>query len=142
MFVGIDPGASGAISIIYPDGRPHFESCKLSNTERDIADWLCGFDLSDSRACIEVVHAMPKQGVSSSFKFGQSYGFMRGLVCALKIPLVQASPQCWQKAMCCLTKGDKNVSKSAAQRLWPHLKITHANADSLLIAEYLRLLQV
>jgi hypothetical protein len=38
--------------------------------------------------------------------------------------------------MQCLTKGDKNVSKAAAQRLWPKLKITHANADALLIAEY------
>jgi Holliday junction resolvasome RuvABC endonuclease subunit len=138
MFIGIDPGQSGAISVIYPDGDPHIESCRLSNTERDIADWLCGFDLSNSRACIEIVHSMPKQGVSSSFKFGQSYGFLRGVITALQIPFFEVSPQRWQKAMNCLTKGDKNVSKAAAQRLWPRLKITHANADSLLIAEYLR----
>ena len=42
----------------------------------------------------------------------------------------------WQKYLGCLTKGDKNVSKAKAQELFPDLKITHAIADSLLIAEY------
>jgi len=41
--------------------------------------------------------------------------------------------------MSCRTKGDKNVSKHAAQKLWPHLKITHRDADARLIAEYGRL---
>jgi crossover junction endodeoxyribonuclease RuvC len=77
-----------------------------------------------------------KQGVSSTFKFGVAYGFVRGVVVALKIPFHEVSPQKWQKAMGCMTRGDKNVSKAAAQRLFPALKITHAVADALLIAEY------
>jgi hypothetical protein len=42
----------------------------------------------------------------------------------------------WQKSLGCLTHGDKNVSKAAAQRLFPGMKITHATADALLIAYY------
>ncbi len=79
---------------------------------------------------------MPKQGVTSSFTFGKNYGFLIGLLTAIQIPFKFVTPQQWQKGMQCLTKGDKNVSKSAAQRLWPKVKVTHAIADSMLIAEY------
>ena len=51
---------------------------------------------------------------------------------------MEVSPVKWQTAMGCRTGGDKNVSKAEAQRLWPSLKITHRNADSLLLAEYAR----
>jgi hypothetical protein len=54
----------------------------------------------------------------------------------LKIPFEEVSPVKWQKVMGCLSKGDKNVTKAAAQRLFPDIKITHAIADALLIAEY------
>jgi hypothetical protein len=55
-----------------------------------------------------------------------------------EFPFEEVSPQKWQKAMGCMTKGDKNVSKAKAQQLFPQLKITHAIADALLIAEYAR----
>jgi hypothetical protein len=55
---------------------------------------------------------------------------------AAGIPFERVTPQKWQKAMGCMTKGDKNVSKRRAQELFPQLKITHAIADALLIAEY------
>jgi len=138
IYFGIDPGKSGSISVIWSDGEPYMVSCNLDQTEADIAGWLFQFDSPTSLAVIEKVHSMPKQGVTSSFSFGQSYGFLRGVLTALKIPFVEISPQKWQKAMGCLTKGNKNVTKQAAQQRWPHLKITHANADSLLIAEYAR----
>lgn len=131
IVIGIDPGLSGAIAAI-GDGEPRW--IKLDSTERDIADWMKN-DLWQF-AFIEKVHSMPKQGVASSFKFGQSYGFLRGLLVGAEIPFEEVSPQRWQKAMECLTKGDKNVSKSRAQQLFPKVKITHANADALLIAEY------
>jgi hypothetical protein len=81
---------------------------------------------------------MPVQGVSSTFKFGVSYGFVLGLLSALRIRHELVTPQKWQRAMNCLSGGDKNVTKAAAQRLWPHWKITHGNADALLIAEHCR----
>lgn len=134
---GIDPGQSGAISAIWlSDGKPFLKSHKLNGTEADAREFIESFDLNGAFAVIERVHSMPKQGVSSSFKFGQSYGFLRGLLIGLKVPFSEVTPQQWQKYMCCMTKGDKNISKARAQQLWPHIKFTHANADSMLIAEY------
>jgi Holliday junction resolvasome RuvABC endonuclease subunit len=136
-WIGIDPGASGAIAIIHESGRVNW--IKNDSTEHELAAWVRdvaeGFDCF---AIIEQVNAMPKQGVSSTFKFGKSFGFLIGILTALQVPYESYRPQVWQKHMRCLTKGDKNVSKAAAQRLWPSTKITHANADALLIAEFCR----
>jgi hypothetical protein len=138
-YIGIDPGRSGGIAII-TEYTVHF--CKLSETERDIADWLFQRThvgvFGGQRALLEKVHSMPKQGVASTFTFGTNYGFLRGLLTGLKISFDDVTPQRWQKAMGCLTHGDKNLSKAKAQQLFPELKITHATADALLIAEYCR----
>lgn len=139
IFFGIDPGKSGAISAIWDDGMPCSSFCKLSETERDVVDWLRQFDLTAARAVIERVSASPQMGVVSAFTFGRSYGTVRGIVCGLSVPLIEVVPAKWQARFGCMTKGDKNISKAAAQQRWPGLKITHANADSLLLAEYGRL---
>lgn len=133
--LGVDPGASGSIAL-YFGAEP--EWIKTDSTERDLWEQVRLWDAlyGVAHAFIERVHSMPKQGVSSSFKFGQSYGFLRGLLVASGIPFEEVTPQTWQKAMGCLTRGDKNVSKARAQQLFPGVKITHANADALLIAEY------
>lgn len=136
IYLGVDPGRSGSIAVIWDDGVPASEQMRLDGTDADVAEFLRQFDLCNAVAVIEKVHAMPKQGVASTFKFGDSCGFLRGLFVGLQIKHVFITPQTWQKAMGCLTKGDKNVSKQKAQQLWPRLKITHRNADSLLIAEY------
>ena len=129
--LGVDPGQSGGIALVTDVVSLAW---KMPDTERDV------FDLLDSiiinHAYIEAVHAMPKQGVSSSFKFGQNYGFLRGCLISLHIPFEVVTPQKWQKALGCLTRGDKNVSKRKAQELYPTLKITHATADALLISTY------
>lgn len=138
FYVGVDPGQSGAIAVVMPSGNATW--IKLNSTDHDIADWLRDLRTNGGSvvARIELVNAMPKQGVSSTFKFGRSFGFLQGLLVALQIPFEFVTPRKWQTAMKCLTGGDKNISKAAAQRLWPNLKITHANADALLIAEYCR----
>ena len=134
-WIGIDPGASGAIAVIYESGNVCW--MKNDSTEHELADWVRDVaEAFDCSAIIEQVNAMPKQGVSSTFKFGKSFGFLIGLLTALRVPYETYRPQAWQKHMRCMTKGDKNVSKAAAQRLWPSTKITHANADALLIAEF------
>lgn len=134
--LGLDPGGSGAIACIDDSGEPSW--IKLDSTEADIARAVASWDAEHvvNFAFIERVHSMPKQGVSSSFKFGQSYGFLRGVLVALSIPFEEVTPQTWQKAMGCMSKGDKNVTKARAQQLFPGVNITHANADALLIAEY------
>jgi Holliday junction resolvasome RuvABC endonuclease subunit len=133
--IGIDPGASGGIACLYE--RQH-EVFKLDCTERDVEEFMREQCLDGAFAYIERVHSMPKQGVASSFKFGQSYGFLRGLLIGLRIPFEEVTPQKWQKAMGCLSKGDKNVTKARAQSLFPQIKVHHHNADSLLIAEFCR----
>jgi hypothetical protein len=80
-------------------------------------------------------------GVVSAFTFGNGYGHLEMALTAAGIPFERVRPQAWQKAMGCMSKGDKNVTKAKAQELFPHLKITHATADACLIAEYGRRLQ-
>lgn len=136
IYLGIDPGKSGAIALLLEDGDAPV-AFPLKDTDQDINELLGSFD-DQKTAMLELVHSMPKQGVASSFTFGQSYGFLKGLLTAHKIPYRLATPQVWQRAMGCLSRGNKNATKEAAQRLWPHIKITHATADAMLLAEYCR----
>jgi crossover junction endodeoxyribonuclease RuvC len=139
-FLGIDPGQSGGLACITfgIDLFRQSDCWKMPATERDTAALFRHIKeaWSPSLASIEAVHSMPGQGVSSSFKFGKSYGFLRGLLIAYEIPFIEVSPHKWQKDLGCLSKGDKNVTKSRAQQLYPTLKITHATADALLIANW------
>jgi Holliday junction resolvasome RuvABC endonuclease subunit len=144
--VGIDPGQSGGIGIIDADGS-FVTSFKFKDqTDADISEIfryiqeLQGVMSENSvYALLEKVHSMPKQGVASSFTFGMSFGFLKAMLTAHKIPWDFVQPNTWQKALGCQTHGDKNITKSKAQRQWPGVKITHANADALLIAEYCRI---
>jgi hypothetical protein len=103
-------------------------------TPSDIVTTLRGAKIE--KAYLESVGAMPGQGVSSTFKFGVNYGWWQGVLLSLGIPFDRVAPAVWQGAMRCRTGGDKNISKARAQELFPQLKITHALADALLIAEY------
>ena len=137
--LGADPGKSGGLAIVYADGTA--EAWKMPETEVDLLDLMTELRSrwsSDKvpHATIEVVHAMPKQGVSSSFTFGRGYGALRMALLVKRFALHEVQPAAWQKALGCRTKGDKNVSKRRAQELFPTLKVTHAIADALLIAEY------
>ncbi len=133
-FIGIDPGKSGGIAIIDETGA---FAIKMPDTEKDIFEYLR--DNSHNAFClIEQVHAMPGQGVTSMFNFGMGYGGLRMALIAANIPFETVTPQRWQKALGCQTKGNKNVTKKKAQELFPDIKITHAVADSLLISHYLK----
>lgn len=137
IFLGIDPGASGGIAFLSSIDA-EAQATKMPETERDAWLAISTWELSKAFAIIEAVHSMPKQGVASSFKFGRSYGFLRGCLIASGIPFEEVTPQRWQKELGCMSKGDKNVTKARAQQLFPGLKITHATADALLLAEYAR----
>lgn len=144
MIFGIDPGKSGAIAAIAFCWN---ETISLNNTEHDISEWLDDHvqkNRDDCFAYLERVSAMPKQGVSSTFKFGQSFGFVRGLLVAHRVPFEMVDAGKWQrefglrfpKKLGLSKTQKKNRHKAKAQELWPKLKITHANADALLLAEY------
>lgn len=138
--IGIDVGKNGGIAWI-TDGKPCVE--KMPDTLQDLWElihdikyrFFRGEDI-EFKAYIEAVHSSPQMGVKSAFTFGQGYGNLEMALTAAGIPFERVSPQKWQKALGCLTKGDKNVSKRKSQELFPGLKITHATADALLIAEY------
>lgn len=136
LYIGIDPGKSGGIGFVPEAGQAW--SIKMPETDSDILDALQPSSDFDAFAVLEKVHCSPQQGVVSVWTFGVGYGALGMALLACKIPFNRVTPQAWQKAMSCLTGGDKNVSKRRAQELFPYLKITHANADALLIAEYAR----
>lgn len=141
MYLGVDPGANGG-AVLITHAQQVASVLKFKDaTEDDIARWIEQIPNgapADLSACCEHVHSMPKQGVASSFKFGVSYGVVRGILAAHKIRRSFVSPSKWQRAIGCLSKGDKNVTKAKAQELFPHEKWTHATADAVLIAEYCR----
>jgi hypothetical protein len=149
ILLGIDPGKGGAIAALSSCVTKFYEVCKLDQTEADICAWIEELltdnigDMQGFFALIEKVHAMPQsmRGGVASFKLGVSYGFLRGLLTARKIPFDEISSQKWQRVMRCLSHGDKNITKAKAQQFFPHVKVTHANADALLIAEYARYLK-
>lgn len=131
--LGIDPGHSGGLALL-TGSRTGISCWAMPETERDIYNLVV--DSQADLICIEHVHSMPKQGVASTFKFGRNYGFLRACIIASRIPFESVTPQKWQNTLNCRTGGDKNISKAKAQELYPHLDITHATGDALLIATY------
>lgn len=138
--IGIDPGQSGGVAVLASSGGVLWVEAYDHITPHEIARELKTFVLAKAR--LEQVGAFPGQGVSSTWKFGQNYGWWLGVLTALEIPFERVTPLKWQTAMSCRTGGDKNVSKARAQELFPGRKITHAIADALLIAEYGRRLEM
>lgn len=155
LFLGIDPGNSGGIALISPD-LSFVQAYPMPDTEADVLEIIGEHASRIQIAMIERVHAFPKigkegtrsggQGVSSAFEFGRSYGFLRGILVALRIPFEDIPPQTWQKQLDVLIRQaevtrteKKNFLKSKAQQLFPMVKrITHATADALLLAETAR----
>lgn len=140
MLIGVDPGKNGGIAALSHDGEVHL-AAKMPPTHRDLWNLIKPYGGELNFCYLEKVHSMPGQGVKSTFTFGEGFGALQMALTAAGIPFELVTPNKWQKAMGCQTKGDKNVSKAAAQRLFPNIKITHAIADALLIAEYGRRLR-
>lgn len=137
LFLGVDPGVSGAMALVDARGR-YVSDIRNKEPLADICDWVDRWSRRITHAVLEQVHAMPKQGVSSTFKFGTSFGICQGILSFVAIPWEMVSPGIWQRKLGCLTKGDKNITRTKASMLFPDTKIVHANADALLIAEYCR----
>ena len=139
IYIGVDPGKNGGIAIIDSDGAIAFPFSE----ERLIIE-LDGIAQEYECICyLEHVHAMPKQGVSSTFNFGMNFGFIQGVLKAYNIPYELVTPQKWKKEFSCTS--DKNTSIEVCKRLFPgvNLKATDrckkdhdGMAEALLIAEY------
>jgi hypothetical protein len=144
--IGIDPGKSGGIAWI-GDSGPVVE--KMPETLADLWEVIAMLVYHDERHGTQMMAYLEEvqpgglhrgkegtMGAKSSFVFGRGVGQLEMALTAAGIPFERVRPQQWQKSLGCLTKGDKNVSKRKAQELFPTLKVTHATADALLIAEY------
>jgi hypothetical protein len=142
-FIGIDPGQKGGIAILDENSatawRMPEEATEIARLFRlEILD--CGEDII---AAIEHVHSMPKQGVASSFKFGEGFGVLKGVLAAYSIPFVLVSPRKWQRAVFDSKGGDtKEKSLSLARRLFPNVDLRYkaddGKSDALLIALWLK----
>lgn len=147
--LGLDPGAGGGIAVLI-DGQPP-QTFKMPEADRDLYELLSQFAPSEFAvgslvvAFCEKVHSSPQMGVVSAFKFGQSVGKLRMALVAAGIRLEMVTPQKWQKHFGLIVKGrgmgqrdtdKKNRNKARAQELFPGVKVTHAIADALLIADY------
>lgn len=144
--VGIDPGAGGAC-VLLEDGAP--VEWELMPTMKEgkatrvntaaLARWIG--QAGDAIVCVEAVHAMPKQGVSSSFNFGHSVGSVMGVIGALGVRVVLVTPQA-RKRDAGLIGTDKDAARSRAIQLWPWWRVLdkkgagQALADAALIARF------
>lgn len=147
LFLGIDPGNSGGMVVVSSTGALINLFQFKDRTRHEIADWLANIAPAISRAAMEKVGAMPGQGVCAMFTFGVSYGFLQGLLAAMKVPYVDVMPQKWQPRFSIPPrKGKKKtehkkIIRQKAHQLWPAKmkELNLAVCDAALIAEYLRL---
>lgn len=159
--IGIDPGLSGAVAVLQ-DGdtyigphRKYVIDTPVLNVEgkrkynaNEMAHILCPFTQeSDVLVVLESVHSMPKQGVASSFNFGEGLGLWKGIIAAYGLPLELPSPQRWKKALLADQGKEKDASRFKAIQLFPDLagqlsrKKDDGRAEALLLAEYGRRLR-
>jgi crossover junction endodeoxyribonuclease RuvC len=146
--VAIDPGMSGGIAVHW-FGKT--DCWPMPETQGDLIERLreiksvAGLEGDELVCVLEHVggFAGKAQPGSAMFRFGEHFGFLKGVIQALEIRLVLVRPQVWQKgfglgtASACRTKSEwKNKLKAEAQRLFPHLPVTLKTADAVLILDY------
>ena len=153
IYVGIDPGLTGAVAILHESGKVEFYDMPVvastgERTELDV--WGIRDIIERIRDCgkatvgLEKVHAMPKNGAISGFSMGGSLmAWKMGFACfGIRYQLVL--PARWKKLVMDGRPKEKDVSREVARMLYPStaadlcLKRHHGRADSLLIAEYMR----
>ena len=94
-----------------------------------------------AKVVVEHVTAMPGQGVTSMFNFGQSFGVLKGICAALKLPIYFVRPTKWKKYFN-LIKTNKDASRTKVIEIFPYIsskiprKKDSNKADSILIAKY------
>ena len=154
LIIGIDPGISGSICF-FMDGRvinvinmPTMTEGKKNKKQvngaqvyNEISNQVKKFESRDIRVIIEQVSAMPGQGVTSMFNFGQSFGILKGICSAMQLPMYFVRPAKWKKYFN-LINSEKDASRTRAIEIFPYFssqlsKKKDANkADAILIANY------
>lgn len=141
IYIGIDPGKDGALAVIF-DGMD--ETMVFPYGEREYINTLQNLSGYNVKTCLEHVTAMPKQGVTSMFSFGENFGYIRGMLEAYGIPYELVRPHKWKKEF---GISDKNQSVEVCKRLFPGVCLRRTErckkdhdgmAEALLMAEYAR----
>lgn len=156
LFLGIDPGLGGAFAIVDISGGVRYASpfSLLVENQKKVLDCkklyleITQFTSGIQACAIEQVHAMPRQGVVSTFSFGRGFGSLVCLLEVLYIPFEQVTAQKWKKLLFGFTTPDKKKSIEYARTLegGPRYlipegrKVEHDGvADAICLAQYSRL---
>lgn len=145
--LGIDPGIIGGWAIVTDDGDLVTAGdlpVVGAGAQRMVSAPLIREIITShqpTEAVIEQVSAMPKQGVSSSFKFGRAVGLVEGVIGGAHLRTTWVTPQRWKKEL--RLSADKEASRQMAIRRWPGKaslfarKMDHGRAEAALIALWL-----
>jgi len=149
---GIDPGLSGAIAILEDDkvldvvdipvmseGKKNKKQLNSAHLAQYIENNI--LDVNKTIVVVEQVNAMPGQGVTSMFNFGQTFGAIKGISAALKLPIFFVRPSKWKKHFE-LLKASKDASRTKTIEMYPSLanKLSRKKdvnkSDAILIARF------
>ena len=154
LIIGIDPGISGSICFldngkildviempIMTDGKKNKKQVNGSQVYNEISKRINQFEKNQIRVVIEHVSAMPGQGVTSMFNFGQSFGILKGICTAMQLPMYFVRPTKWKKYFS-LLNSEKDASRTRAIEIFPYFssqlsrKKDSNKADAILIASF------
>lgn len=143
IFIGIDPGVSGAITALNENGKV-VALTKMPQTMGELLSFLQQFTDNDTTCYLEKVHARLGDGAASMFKFGQGFGWLQMALLAAKVKTIEVLPNTWMRGLGIKSKKKdetktayKNRLKFVAEQLFPEQRVTLWNADALLIAHAL-----
>ena len=154
MIIGIDPGISGSICFFedgkikeviemptMTEGKKNKKQVNGSQIYNEILSKINKHKDQDVRVVIEHVSAMPGQGVTSMFNFGQSFGILKGICSAMQLPMYFVRPAKWKKYFN-LINSEKDASRTRAIEIFPYFssqlsrKKDSNKADAILIASF------
>ena len=132
LIIGIDPGISGAICFfengvikdiidmpVMAEGKKNKRQVNGSQIYNEILKRINEFEKQNIRVVIEQVSAMPGQGVTSMFNFGQSFGILKGICSAMQLPMYFIRPAKWKKYFG-LINSEKDASRTRAIEMFPY----------------------
>ncbi len=132
LIIGIDPGISGSICFFLngeivdvinmptmTDGKKNKKQVNGSQIFNEISNRIKEIDRKNIKVVIEQVSAMPGQGVTSMFNFGQSFGILKGICSAMQLPMYFVRPAKWKKYFN-LINSEKDASRTKAIEIFPY----------------------
>ena len=154
LIIGIDPGISGSICFLedgiikdvlemptMTEGKKNKKQVNGSQIYNEISFRIKTYEKKNIKVVIEQVSAMPGQGVTSMFNFGQSFGILKGICSAMQLPIYFVRPAKWKKYFN-LINSEKDASRTRAIEIFPYFssnlskKKDSNKSDAILIASY------